>query len=110
VNIYPCHGPRVASARLRPLLGVTVAALVSGSTLAAAQTKIPEAMRSQAMSVAQVCRGDYDRLCPNVQPGGGRILACLDANLQRLSGPCRAAMPDAKSLASRAAAAGVMPK
>jgi Cysteine rich repeat len=110
VKINRSNRPRVASARLGTLLGVTIAALAFGSTLAAAQTKVPEAMRNQAMSVARICRADYDRFCANVQPGGGRILACLSANAPRLSGPCRAAMPDAKSLASRAAAAGVMPK
>ena len=104
------HRPRVATARLGTRLGVTIAALAFGSTLAAAQTKIPEAMRNQAMSMAQICKADYQRLCSNVQPGGGRILACLSANVQSLSGPCRAAMPDAKSLAARAAASGVMPK
>jgi hypothetical protein len=110
VNINPSNGPRVASARLGILLGVTIAALAFGSILAVAQTKIPEAMRNQAISVAQVCRADYDRLCSNIRPGGGRILACLSANIQGLSEPCRAALPDAKNLASRAAAAGVMPK
>jgi hypothetical protein len=110
VKINPSNRPYLASARLGTLLGGTIAALAFGSTLAAAQTKIPDAMRNQAMSVAQICRSDYDRLCANVQPGGGRILACLSANLQNLSAPCRAAMPEANSLASRAAAAGVMPK
>jgi hypothetical protein len=110
VKINPSNRPRVAFARLGTLPGVTIAALALGSTLAAAQTKIPEAMRHQAMSVAQICRADYDRLCSNIRPGGGRILACLSANIQGLSEPCRAALPDAKNLASRAAAAGVMPK
>jgi hypothetical protein len=110
VKINRSNRPRVASARLGTLLCFTMAALALGSAFAVAQTKIPEAMRSQAMSVAQICKADYDRFCSNVQPGGGRILACLSANAPNLSEPCRAAMPDAKNLASRAAAAGVLPK
>jgi hypothetical protein len=110
VNINRSNRLRVASARLGTLLGVTIAALALGSAFAVAQTKTPEAMRSQAMRVAQICKADYDRFCSNVRPGGGRILACLSANAPGLSEPCLAAMPDAKSLASRAAAAGVMPK
>jgi Cysteine rich repeat len=101
---------RAASTRLGILLGITIAAVASGSTLATAQSKIPEAMRNQAISVAQTCKADYDRLCSGIRPGGGRILACLSANLSSLSAPCRAAMPEANSLASRAAAAGAMPK
>jgi hypothetical protein len=29
-------------------------------------------MRTQAMSLAQVCRTDYERLCHDVQAGDGR--------------------------------------
>lgn len=35
-----------------------------------------------------VCSDDFARLCPGVRPGGGRILACLNANAERLSQRC----------------------
>ena len=92
------------------LVAATVGATASWGTIAMAQTQIPQQMRTQAMSLAQVCRTDYDRLCHDVRPGGGRILGCLSASAEKLSPACRAALPDAQALASRATAAGVMPK
>jgi len=92
------------------LVAVTIGAIASWATIASAQTQIPPEMRSQAMSLAQICRTDYERLCHDVQPGGGRILTCLSASAEKLSPACRSALPDARALASRATATGVMPK
>jgi hypothetical protein len=75
-----------------------------------AQAQIPQDMRNQVTSFAKTCKGDYDRLCQGVQPGGGRILACLNSNVEKLSAACRGVLPDAQALASRAAATGAMPK
>jgi len=38
--------------------------------------------------VIALCAGDYQRLCPGVPPGGGRILACLNAQAEKLSQAC----------------------
>ena len=92
------------------LAAATVGATASWGTIAMAQTQIPPQMRTQAMSLVQICRTDYERLCHDVQPGGGRILGCLSASADKLSPGCRSALPDARALASRAAASGVMPK
>jgi len=35
------------------------------------------------------CAPDVRRYCPNVLPGGGRILSCLAGNKDRLTYPCR---------------------
>jgi hypothetical protein len=35
------------------------------------------------------CRADVQKLCPNVQPGGGRIVACLRQNKDSLSDACK---------------------
>jgi hypothetical protein len=67
-------------------------------------------MRSEAMALMTVCRADYDRLCGGVQPGGGRILACLQNRAANLSAPCAQAMPRAQMLKDSAAAAGILPK
>lgn len=37
----------------------------------------------------QVCRADAKKLCANVQPGGGRIAACLRENESKLSPGCQ---------------------
>jgi hypothetical protein len=89
---------------------VAAVATASWGTIASAQTQVPQEMRSKAMSLAQICRTDYERHCHDVQPGGGRILGCLSANAEKLSPACRSALPDAQALASRATASGVMPK
>ena len=92
------------------LVAAKVGATASWATTATAQTQVPQEMRTQAMSLAQVCRNDYERLCHDVQPGGGRILGCLSASAEKLSPACRGALPDAQVLVSQAKAAGVMPK
>ncbi len=77
---------------------------------AAAQSFVPPQMRSEAMALMTACRADYDRLCGGVQPGGGRILACLQQQAANLSAPCAQVMPRAQMLLNGAAAAGVLPK
>jgi hypothetical protein len=51
------------------------------STAALAQTLTAE-QRS-------ACQADYNKYCKGTVPGGGRIIACLDAQRDRLSGACR---------------------
>ena len=88
---------------------VAVAALAPSIADAQAARVSPQ-MRSEAMALMQICRGDYDRLCSGVQPGGGRILACLQNHANQLSAPCAQAMPRAQALKNSAVAGGVMPK
>jgi hypothetical protein len=40
----------------------------------------------------QACKPDIARFCSDVAPGGGRIKACMKANLQGLSEPCKEAL------------------
>jgi len=47
----------------------------------------------QAMADAQkACASDVKTLCPDVQPGGGRILACLKEHKESVSDPCKQAI------------------
>jgi hypothetical protein len=44
--------------------------------------------------VANECRGDLQKFCSDIQPGKGRLLACIDKNEMQLSGRCKEAMKD----------------
>jgi hypothetical protein len=96
----------------RPKLATATAALLTfAATMPArAQSQPTPQMRSEAMTLMQICRGDYDRLCSGVTPGGGRVIACLQSNANQLSAACAQAMPRAEALKNSATAAGVMPK
>lgn len=78
--------------------------------LTPAQAQVPSEMRTEALSLMRVCRADYDRLCSDATPGGGRILACLQSHAAQLSIACAQAIPRAQTLRDRAITAGVMPK
>ena len=91
----------------------TVAAILISFAVTApshAQGQPTPQMRSEAMTLMQICRGDYDRLCSGIMPGGGRVLACLQSHTSELSAACAQAMPRAEALKNSAAAGGMLPK
>ncbi|MGH8551515.1 MAG: cysteine rich repeat-containing protein [Methylococcales bacterium] len=42
------------------------------------------------------CKADVERLCPTVEPGSGRIKACLMANKEQMSVGCAKALQKLK--------------
>jgi hypothetical protein len=48
-------------------------------------------------AVRQACAADAKAVCSGIQPGGGRILACMRQNADRLSPACQQAIESAKS-------------
>ena len=42
------------------------------------------------------CKGDYDQFCKGTMPGGGRVLACLSKNNDKLSAACKKVVAEAK--------------
>jgi hypothetical protein len=44
------------------------------------------------------CKADIERLCPNVQPGGGRIKDCLMANQDQMTVGCAKALKQLKDM------------
>ncbi len=52
---------------------------------------------AKAQILKQACAADYKALCSGVQPGGGRIIACLKQNADKLSPTCKQALNDAKA-------------
>lgn len=56
-------------------------------------------------TVANGCKSEIDTYCKDVTPGEGRILACLYAHQDKLSGKCDYALYDASARLERAVAA-----
>jgi len=56
-------------------------------------------------SVANGCEKELSSYCKNVTPGEGRILACLFAHADKLSGRCEYAVYDAAAQLERAVSA-----
>ena len=56
-------------------------------------------------AVREACKADITELCQGIEPGGGRIKACLKTNKDKLSEGCKsavAAMIEARREAKRA--------
>jgi hypothetical protein len=71
----------------------------------------PSALAQDPLAAMRTaCAGDAQRLCAGVQPGGGRIVACLRAHKDSVSERCKAvaglkANPDSSSAPSATSAA-----
>ena len=55
-------------------------------------------MEDEFQALRQYCKADVERLCPNVEPGGGRIIACLKANKEQMTVGCAQALMKLKSM------------
>jgi hypothetical protein len=51
--------------------------------------------RQEAFLLRRACGPDYRAYCSYVEPGGGRIIACLRENAPSLSRQCRSAIRSA---------------
>jgi hypothetical protein len=63
------------------------------------------AQQSLVDTVANGCKTELDTYCKDVTPGEGRVLACLYAHSDKLSGKCEYALYDAAAQLERAVAA-----
>ena len=61
--------------------------------------------QSLVETVANGCKTEIDTYCKDVTPGQGRMLACLYARSDKLSGKCEYALYDAAAQLERAVAA-----
>ena len=63
--------------------------------------QVAVAQESLLESVAQGCEAELTGFCGNVTPGDGRVLACLYAHGDKLSGKCEYALYDAAAQLER---------
>ena len=79
-------------------------------TATAAQSAPADNQPSMA-AIRSACTEDAQKLCAGVQPGGGRIVACLKEHKDSLSDPCRqaAGLPANSSARSAPATTAVAP-
>jgi hypothetical protein len=62
----------------------------------------------QAGSPRAACKPDVEKFCSAVQPGGGRVKACIKQNEAQVSQPCKDAL--AKAHAKKAPPAAGAPQ
>lgn len=60
--------------------------LLIASFLCAAEIVCAQELTAEQRSA---CMGDYEKYCKAVQPGGGRIIACLSKSTDKLTAECR---------------------
>jgi hypothetical protein len=75
--------------------------IVAGAALmiagaACAQDAGPGPGPGRGGAVRQACRADIEKLCPGVQPGGGRVMQCMRQHTAEISDPCKSAMMSAR--------------
>jgi hypothetical protein len=66
-------------------IAIAVAASIAFTPLAASSAFAQAPAQAEAM---KYCKADVARLCPGVQMGGGRIIACLKEHKMEVSVGC----------------------
>ncbi len=66
-----------------------------------AQQLPPEANNPAVRAAASQCQGDIQKFCPNVEPGGGRIVRCLVQNRDAVSAACKESIGKARTALGR---------
>ncbi|RJG46104.1 MULTISPECIES: cysteine rich repeat-containing protein [unclassified Mesorhizobium] len=54
-----------------------------------AALSLPHAALAQTAAERTACQADFEKFCPSVQPGGGRIIECLAEHLNDLTPQCQ---------------------
>lgn len=68
--------------------------LVSAAMPAFAQQ--PAQLDKELAALREYCKADIERLCSNVEPGGGKIKQCLMAQKEKMSVGCAQALQKLK--------------
>jgi Cysteine rich repeat len=67
-------------------------------TIATAALLFASGAFAQELTAAQrdACMGDYEKFCKGTVPGGGRIIACLAKESDKLTPACKKVLADAQ--------------
>jgi hypothetical protein len=44
---------------------------------------------AQTEAQREACQADFEKYCPGIMPGGGRVVKCLSAHLDQLTPQCK---------------------
>jgi hypothetical protein len=44
---------------------------------------------AQTAAEREACQADFEKFCPGVKPGGGRVVECLSKHLDQLTPQCK---------------------
>lgn len=91
----PIVSPARALAGLPKNLAAVLA--VAGLLAAAVPVMAQQPAPAAGQALKEACKGDYKTLCSGVKPGGGRIVACLKQQADKLSPGCKQALTAAQS-------------
>jgi hypothetical protein len=86
----------IAAGRMGAVAFATIFAFAIGICVGAQAVSARQASPYR-QALQQACMADYQALCADTFPGGGRIAACLQANAAKLSPDCRNALQNAKA-------------
>ncbi len=57
---------------------------------------VPALAQNMTAEQRAACKDDYDKYCKGTMPGGGRIVACLEKQSDKLADACKKVIADAK--------------
>ena len=78
-------------------LTLAAAACAIGIAYPAAAQQPAGALSPVLARLLAICQSDLQKLCANVQPGGGRILQCMAQHQNEISQPCKQAIIQARN-------------
>jgi len=58
---------------------------------------VPAIAQNMTEEQRAACKPDYDKFCGGTIPGGGRIIACLAKQTDKLSDACKKVVADAQT-------------
>jgi hypothetical protein len=79
------------------LFGLTVGV----SSIAQSKSNATPNLPNMVQNLQKKCKSDLDKYCKNVNPGEGRIAACLDSKEDQLSPECKATWTGTKAQVSK---------